>query len=150
MIKQCSVKSCVLYVKPGSCYCFNHDKINDGKKPEKEAVRFKSQISVWNYIWDTREHVCELSGRELDFQKGSLLWRCCNAHILPKGKYPKFKYLPENHMLIHPDIHNSIDQGTEDQRKKLKEEWAENGYCINYEKFYAAQLELKGIYHRFV
>lgn len=39
-------------------------------------------------------------------------------HILPKGKYKRFKFLKENILLVHPEVHRLYDAGTEEQRIK--------------------------------
>ena len=79
----------------------------------------KSQISLFNDIWASTEHKCQLTGKSLsDIIPYSTFWFSCFAHILPKGKYPKFKYNIENILLVHPDVHYQLDFGTKESQIK--------------------------------
>jgi hypothetical protein len=40
------------------------------------------------------------------------------AHVLPKGRYPRFRYFPKNIVLLKPMQHHIFDKGTCDQREK--------------------------------
>jgi hypothetical protein len=55
------------------------------------------------------------------------IWRSCFAHIFPKSKFKEWKFLPVNILLVHPDIHHLLDNGTKD---KLKEAIGERGLKI--------------------
>lgn len=39
-------------------------------------------------------------------------------HILPKGRFTKWKLNPDNIRLGDPYVHHLFDQGTEEQRRK--------------------------------
>ena len=66
---------------------------------------FKNQTELFEWIWDNRPHVSEVSGKQL-FPKGhwQFHWQFC--HILPKGSYPSLKLDPENIMLMLPHEHS--------------------------------------------
>ncbi|MFT7280504.1 MAG: hypothetical protein ACI9DM_000223, partial [Cyclobacteriaceae bacterium] len=49
----------------------------------------------------------ELSQRRINFNDVR-----CYAHVLPKGSYPHLKLYADNIMLIHPEEHTIVDQGT--------------------------------------
>jgi hypothetical protein len=49
-------------------------------------------------------------------------------------------------LLCHYEEHQLIDQGTEDQRQKYKEEWEAKGYVVNWDIFYELQEKLKLFY----
>lgn len=59
---------------------------------------FKNQTELFNHIWETREHVSELSGEQL-LHKGHPQWHWQFLHILPKGSYPAFKLREDNIIL---------------------------------------------------
>lgn len=67
-------------------------------------MKFKNQSSLFEYLWETRAHVSEVSGLPL-LPKGHSMWHFQFAHILSKGAYPSFKLLPENIMLMRPEEH---------------------------------------------
>jgi hypothetical protein len=65
---------------------------------------FKNQIQMFNYIWETREHISQLSGKPL-LNKSHPQWHWQFLHVLPKGSYPYFKFNPENILLGLPEEH---------------------------------------------
>lgn len=85
----------------------------------KQHWGFKSQVALFDYIWDTRKWVCPYTGKDLKgFADDRLMRRICCAHVLPKGKYPLFKLNSENVELVHPHFHQIVDNGTFDDRDK--------------------------------
>lgn len=128
--QSCAIESCSLFPLSNG-YCFKHQN-EEVSVPVKEG--FKNQTELFNYIWDTRPHVSEISGRELTAEKGSKLWYCYCLHILAKGKYGKYKLNPDNILLGHNEEHSLIDAGTEEQRKKYKEQYPNTNWNIFYEK----------------
>lgn len=75
----------------------------------------QSQISLFKTIWDESNKKCQLTGKDLLWiTPYTSHWFSCFAHILPKGKYPRFKYLQKNILLVHYDIHYQLDMGTVD------------------------------------
>ena len=80
---------------------------------------FKSEVDLFNHIWNTRPHMCEITGVDLEFTFNTDMWYSCFAHLYPKGKFPRWKYVPANIMLMHPDVHNVYDNGTIAQKQKV-------------------------------
>ena len=77
---------------------------------------------------------------------GTTYWMACFAHILPKGRYPKYRTFRNNLILIHPIEHQKIDQGTAEQRERYKKEWEAKGYTVDWDIFYDLQFYLKQFY----
>jgi serine/threonine protein kinase len=71
-------------------------------------MTFKNQGELFDYIWESRPHISELSGKPL-LPKGHFKWHWQFLHILPKGSYPHFKLNPENILLGLPDEHDKQD-----------------------------------------
>lgn len=64
----------------------------------------KNQTELFNYIWETRPHFSELSGKPL-LSKTHPQWHWQFIHVLPKGKYSKYKLNPDNILLGLPEEH---------------------------------------------
>lgn len=104
--------------------CNNLRRMIDKAKNNKEP----SLNDFYMQIWLERPHKCELTSVDLSWIKpNTSIWRSCFAHIFPKSKFKEWKFLPINILLVHPDIHHLIDNGTKD---KLKEEIGEMGLKI--------------------
>ena len=86
-------------------------KIKDGKI-------YKNQLELFKEIWAETAHISFLTNRQLKYFDIKVF-----AHILPKGRYPKFKLLKENIILLHPEEHTLLDQGTEKQRLEYSNKW---------------------------
>lgn len=57
-------------------------------------------------IWNSRPHVCEVSGERIkDFNVS------CFMHILSKKAYPKFRLYDKNILLVTPEVHHRYDCG---------------------------------------
>ena len=112
-----------------------HTGINDSK-PETF-----SQSELFKKIWETRPHYSELSGQPLDnIINIPYYWVWCFAHILPKGKYPMFKFEEENIVLVSPEEHRLIDFGTFDERMDYNKKAR---YPANWDIFYQRKEYLK-------
>lgn len=82
-------------------------------------MNFKNQKELFDYIWETRPHVSELSGKPL-LPKGHLKWHWQFLHVLGKGTYPKYKLEPDNiilatqlehdHQELYPEFIKKQDQ----------------------------------------
>jgi hypothetical protein len=115
-------------------YCKNHQYLRTDSKyidkqkdkrlrqyyPVKKIIRninfgFGNELEMFHQIWNERSHVCQFTGENLD---DTGLWINCFAHILPKGKFPLFKFNPENVRLVYPEFHRIIDRGTKADRLK--------------------------------
>ena len=89
--------------------------------------QFKNQSELFNYIWDTRPHFSEVSGKPL-LEPNALKWHWQFAHILAKGQYTKYRLNPDNVMLMLPEEHERqetfpafIEKRDELKRKYYKE-----------------------------
>ena len=69
----------------------------------------KTQKQLFDYVWRTRDHVSEVSGKPLH-PKGHWQWHWQFAHVLSKGTYPSFKLNPDNIMLMLPEEHESQER----------------------------------------
>lgn len=138
-MKACQAPNCISPVFSNH-YCQRHQRLRTDEKylrkqkeklqkkfhPVKKIVRninfgFKGELDMFNYIWETRPHVCEFTGERLEQFHGTDLWYSCFLHVLPKGKFPLFKLNSENVRLGFPAFHTIIDQGTEADRAKHPE-----------------------------
>jgi len=118
-------------------YCTNHQFLRTDSKyidkqkdkrlrqyyPVKKIVRnidfgFKSELEMFEFIWDALPRICCVTGENLDQFYGTDLWFSCFSHILPKGKFPLFKLNPENIRLVFPDFHYFIHHGIYQNRTK--------------------------------
>lgn len=88
------------------------------------ARNFKNQSELFEYIWETRPHVSEISGKPL-VPKGHMMWHWQLAHVLPKGAYPKYRLNPDNIMLMTWEEHQAQESYEEFQTRKqeLKEKY---------------------------
>ena len=76
------------------------------RKPTGELELFKE-------IWEERIHISFLSGTPIKYFDVK-----CFAHVLNKGKYPKFRLNKDNIVLLTPTEHNLLDAGTQLARDK--------------------------------
>jgi len=114
-----------------------------GKKPNLSTRwGFTKQYPMFVSIWVKmdRPRVCPISNKKLDSYWGTDQFTWCFAHILPKSTHPLYKLNPDNIMVIHPEAHTLIDQGTKKQREQTG--W-------NFEVFYNRREELKKEYEKF-
>lgn len=80
-------------------------------------MKIKTQKELFKYVWETREHVSEISGKPL-YAEGHYQWHWQFAHVLSKGAYPKYKFNPDNIMLMLPDEHEHQEQYDAYMQKK--------------------------------
>ena len=126
---QCKAPRCGLPVfKDG--YCNRHQYLADAKKPipkykkrrpsKLEAYGFRTQMECFQYvIYNTpRPIICPVSGRDITkvFGEDPSVWVKYCAHVLPKGKYVRWRQNPANILLVDYEVHRLYDQGTESQR----------------------------------
>lgn len=125
------------------------------KRTDKTAprVRKRSQITkrpkvsgeraMFDSIWDSRDRVSYLSGRGLERYGGTELYLNMFAHVLSKSqsKYPKFKLLEKNIILLTPREHHLLDHGTEAQR----EAYTNDSGC-SWDRIWALRAELEKEY----
>lgn len=72
-------------------------------------MEFKNQSEMFNYIWENREHISEVSGKPL-LPKGHSKWHWQFAHVLGKGRYTKWKLKEFNIMLMLPEEHEKQER----------------------------------------
>lgn len=79
---------------------------------------------MFNWIWENRPHASEISGLPL-LPPGHWQFNWQFAHVLAKGPYPKFKFNPENIMLMLPFEHEKQEsfQTFQDRKQELKEKY---------------------------
>jgi hypothetical protein len=102
----------------GLCAICNKKRLNKSKEKKKPT----GEKIVFEQIWEEREHKSYLTGDSLDKYVQSDLWYNLFAHVLAKGKYPKYRLFKKNIVLLTPTEHRLLDQGTSDQRKKYADE----------------------------
>lgn len=92
-------------------------------------MKFKNQKELFNYIWETREHVSELSGTPL-LPKSHFQWHWQFLHVLPKGTYKKWELNPDNILLGTPDDHNNQESFPKfvELKEKLRREYYKEFY----------------------
>lgn len=117
-------------------------KQKSGLKHElQRSFGFTNQKQMFDFVWSTREHKCQISGSNLDLvPENRRHWTM--AHIIPKGLYPMFKLNPDNILLISPEAHQLVDNFTEDLREKHKH--------INFDLWFSLVEKKKEEYKRFL
>lgn len=97
---------------------------DDNNNDDSNNTPEQSLISLFKTIWDKSNKKCQLTGEDLSWiTPMSNYWFSCFAHILPKGKYPKYKYNIKNILLVHPDVHYHLDFGTKDSQLRRIGRW---------------------------
>lgn len=94
------------------------------KKQKQINEGVQTYTDLYKEIWAEREHVCYFTGTKLTYEIGSSLWRSCFAHIFAKGKFPKLSHLKINIVLVSPNVHHELDNGTRDS---LRAKIGDNG-----------------------
>lgn len=104
---------------------------NKKTNPSKNFFPFSNQVEVFKHVWNTRKHECWLSTVPLNFEVGSQQWFCCMAHVLRKGTYTYWKLNPGNIILLHPLMHDLVDNWDEKYREKYPH--------IDFDKWFTLQ-----------
>ena len=119
---RCGKETVIVNKTHGLCPICNKQRLGKQKTPRHgsdDNNDNKSQISLFKTLWDNSNKKCQLTGKDLSWiTPMSKYWFSCFAHILPKGKYPRFKYNINNILLVHPDVHYQLDFGTKDSQLK--------------------------------
>lgn len=92
---------------------------------------FEREDELFDWIWEHRPHYSQISKRSLE---KVTLYHAMFAHILPKGKFPLYRYNPNNILLVHPLEHVLIDQGTSSARRNYVKENPTADFGIFYQK----------------
>ena len=96
-------------------------------------MQFKNQKELFDYVWQTREHISELTQEPL-LPQGHFMWHWQFLHILPKGTFPHYKLNPDNIILALPTEHDHQEQYEEFNKRKdkLRREYYERYYNKEY------------------
>lgn len=70
---------------------------------------FDSQKEMFEWIWENRPHVSELSGQNL-LPKWHPRWHWQFLHVLPKGKFKRMALNSDNILLGLPEEHEKQNQ----------------------------------------
>lgn len=94
---------------------------------------FKNQAEMFQWIWNNRPRVSEISGVPL-LPEGHFQWHHQFAHVLSKGSYPQWKLNPHNIMLLLPKEHEHQERYPQFMEKKdhLKREYYRMFYGKEY------------------
>lgn len=82
-------------------------------------MAFKSQTELFRWVWETRPHYSEVSGKPLGEEPNVWFF----AHVLPKGSYGLFKLYPFNIVLMTPREHTLYDQQTHKAKQDPQFSW---------------------------
>lgn len=147
---KCGHKRYIVNRKYWLCQLCNHERLHGTSftKPtpiKRSPIRRKhkptGEKKVFDRIWEKRSHRSELSGRSVQQFENTDWYKNLFAHILSKLMYPKFRLKEQNIMIVHPDEHTLLDQGTEAGRREY-----EVKYNMSFQPFYDKQKELKNEY----
>lgn len=95
---------------------------------------FKNQKELFNWIWENRLHISELSGEDL-YPKGHYQWHWQFLHVLPKGSYPKYKLNPDNILLALPEEHAKQNEFNifNEKHEQLRQQYYQEFYNKKFE-----------------
>ena len=82
-------------------------------------MKFKNQKEMFLWIWETRPHFSELSGKPL-LPITNWKWHWQFLHVLPKGTYTRFKLNPDNILLGLPVEHEHQEQYEVFREKRIE------------------------------
>jgi len=68
-----------------------------------KAVKLDRQFYV--EVWEASPHICQNCGCKLPQVPSTFNFH----HLLPKSKYPQFRYTPENIMILCADCHSQAE-----------------------------------------
>ena len=95
---------------------------------------------LYHKIWMERERVSFLTGEPLEYTYST--WLNMFSHCISKGKFKKFAFKEENICLLQPIEHHLFDNGSDSQREKYKEEMAEKGIVVDWNKLFELEKKL--------
>lgn len=76
------------------------------------------ELNLFKEIWGERPHISQLTGRPLKYFDVKYF-----AHIIAKSKWEVGRLLKSNILILHPEEHNLLDQGTQKQRDEYAKKW---------------------------
>lgn len=128
-------------IKPHKRTTSDKSELKTAKQASLYSFGFKTQREMFEYIWNTRPHICLFTGSNLDLVPKDR-WHWCFLHILRKGSYTFWKYNPDNIVLGLPEFHLAVDNFTEEERTKHPT-W-------NFDLFFSMQQQKKQEYILFL
>lgn len=87
-----------------------------------ELKTYKSLTQFYKQLWKERDHVCFVTKEPLDKYYYSSYRRNIFMHVIPKGKFPEYKFNCENMVLGTPQVHSLFDNAVLDQILKFEKE----------------------------
>jgi hypothetical protein len=128
-------------------YC---DRCNKARLFEKKvksgfAPKPTGELVMFEIIWNSRMRVSYLSGKSLEHYYRTDFWINLFAHVLAKGRYPKFRLKMENVILLTPEEHFMFDQGY----KELRDKYAKENGC-DWQKVYDLEEKLRKEYQTII
>ncbi len=109
------------------------------RKPTGEKALFEQ-------IWAERRPFSYLTGLPLTQHYHSAKRVNMFAHILAKGKYPRYRLKKENIVLLTPYEHWLFDQGTEEQREKYAQKIRSQGHECSWDQLFDLKQQMKRKY----
>lgn len=70
-----------------------------------DIAAIEKRNAFFESIWNERPHRCEVTGASLGKTPNTMYFH----HILPKNKYPQFAFDKDNIIILHPNIHASVE-----------------------------------------
>ncbi|MBT7928817.1 hypothetical protein HN682_02705 [Candidatus Peregrinibacteria bacterium] len=90
-------------------------------KVENTEWGYDNQFGMFLSLWENAKKAgkvySQISGIDITWTYGTDLWVNCFAHILNKEMWRRYKLNPNNILIVSPDEHSLLDQGTVKQRK---------------------------------
>lgn len=126
--KFCTTPTCPRLAVTGKKYCNSCAKYNPeliDKPVDDNPYKFKSQIELFKYCWETQAHKCFVTEEKLDRFNGGPLFLSIFAHVLRKSAYPEVRLSPKNIVLLCPNyqsysVHRLFDDGDFDEILKFE------------------------------
>ena len=107
-------------IRPHKRTASDKSELKTTKKELLFSFGFTTQKEMFDFVWSSRPHICQISGSNLDLvPESKFFWMF--AHILNKKNYPFFKLNADNILLVHPDVHYCVDNFTTDMIFKHKD-----------------------------
>lgn len=75
------------------------------KPPKKTKERWDKDKEFYLGIWQKSNKRCQISGRYLGNEPLTTFFH----HILPKSKFPQYRYAEWNVIMLAPEIHEQIE-----------------------------------------
>jgi len=121
----------------------------DITSPGKGAKQ--TEVALFKMLWMRSNKRSFISGLHLRQYQGTEMWYSCFAHVLSKAqnKYPHFRFLAANLVILDPIEHHYFDNGSEEQRIAYSldlEQKTKGKGTADWSKLKAREEELKKLY----